>query len=153
MKNRMEISRTESHHFLYLIRSNPYFFVRLHRFRFRFRISNVKVENGLDIFWLFFTFLFLIWKYPKFKIGCRSLLSRQLGKGKCGHWCPWTALYRQLTPVAPPWVAEVGLITLHGAACLHDCIWLHAALLLRCMWLGRQKGERERDGLDLVAIL
>jgi hypothetical protein len=49
-ENGTEISRTEPHRFLYFIRSNSYFCVRLYRFRFRFRISNVKVENGLDIF-------------------------------------------------------------------------------------------------------
>jgi hypothetical protein len=31
----MEISRSEPHRFLYLIRSNPHFLVRLYRFRFR----------------------------------------------------------------------------------------------------------------------
>jgi hypothetical protein len=67
----MEISRTEPHHFLYFIRSNLYFYVRLYRFRFRFRISNVKVENGLDIFRLFptvFYFSTFNLEYPEFKI-------------------------------------------------------------------------------------
>ena len=39
-ENGTEISRTEPHRFLYLIRSNPYFLVRL--YRFRFRISDVS---------------------------------------------------------------------------------------------------------------
>jgi hypothetical protein len=59
-ENRTEISRTEPHRFLYLIQSNPHFFVRLYHFRFRFRISNVKVKSSLDIFQSFSTFLFLI---------------------------------------------------------------------------------------------
>jgi hypothetical protein len=68
------------------------------------------------------------------------------------HWCSLAALYRQLTPVAPPWVVEVGLITSHGVVCLYGYIWLHAALLLHCMWLGRPK-ERELDEPGVVAIL
>jgi hypothetical protein len=59
-ENGTETSRTEPHRFLYLIRSNSHFLVRLYRFRFRFHISNVKVENGLNIFRPFLTFLFLI---------------------------------------------------------------------------------------------
>jgi hypothetical protein len=49
-ENGNEISRTEPHRFLYFIRSNSHFYVRLYRFRFHLRISNVKVENDLDIF-------------------------------------------------------------------------------------------------------
>jgi hypothetical protein len=54
-ENGMEIYRTEPHRFLYLIKSNPYFLIRLYRFHYRFRILNVKVENGLDIFRSFLT--------------------------------------------------------------------------------------------------
>jgi hypothetical protein len=47
-ENGTEISRTEPRRFPYFIRSNSHFCVRL--YRFCFCISNVKVENGLDIF-------------------------------------------------------------------------------------------------------
>jgi hypothetical protein len=70
-ENGTEISRTEPYRFLYFIRSNSYFCVWLYRFRFRFRISNVKVENGLDIFRPFptvFYFSTFNSEYPEFKI-------------------------------------------------------------------------------------
>ena len=59
-----------------LIRSNSYFFVRFFRFRFLFyifHISNVKLENGLDIFWPFSTFLLLIWNILNSKFGLNQI--------------------------------------------------------------------------------
>jgi hypothetical protein len=72
-ENGTEISRTEPHHFLYFIRSNSYFCVRLYRFHFRFHISNIKVENGLDIFRPFSTFLLLIRNIPNSKFGLNRI--------------------------------------------------------------------------------
>jgi hypothetical protein len=69
MKIEHEISWTEPNRtvlFFYLIRSNSHFLVRF--YCFRFRIPNIKVKNSLDIFRSFSTFLFLIRKYPEFKI-------------------------------------------------------------------------------------
>jgi hypothetical protein len=75
--NGTEISWTEPHYFLYFIWLNSYFCVRLYRFRFRFRIPNVKVENGLDIFRLFlaffFTFLLLIQNILNSKFGLNQI--------------------------------------------------------------------------------
>jgi hypothetical protein len=70
-ENGTEISWTEPYRFLYLIWSNAYFLVWLYRFRFfqMFLISNVKVENGLDIFRPFSNFLLLIWNIPNSKFG------------------------------------------------------------------------------------
>jgi hypothetical protein len=81
-ENGTKISRTEPHRFLYFIRSNSYFCVRL--YCFRFRISNVKVENGLDIFRPFSTvFYFSTFnsEYPEFKIQFKPNFV-------VNHYCP-----------------------------------------------------------------
>jgi hypothetical protein len=75
----MEIFRTESYHFLYLIRSNPHFLSDFTVFAFAFRmfcISNVKVENSFDIFRPFSTFN---WKYFEFKIRFKPNLTNCTG--------------------------------------------------------------------------
>jgi hypothetical protein len=83
-ENATEISRIGPHRFLYFIRSNSYFCVRLYRFCFCFRISNVKVENGLDIFRLFPTIFYFSTfnsEYPEFKIQFKPNFV-------VNHYCP-----------------------------------------------------------------
>jgi hypothetical protein len=77
-ENETQISRSEPYRFLYFIRSNSYFYVRLYCFRYLFRISNVKVENGLVIFQPFSTFNS---EYLEFKIQFKPNLV-------ANHYCP-----------------------------------------------------------------
>jgi hypothetical protein len=65
-ENGTEIYRTEPHHFLYLIQSTPHF------------LSDFTVS---DRFRSFSTFLFLIQKYPEFKIRFKPNLVAD-------HYCP-----------------------------------------------------------------
>jgi len=70
-ENGTKISRTEPNHFLYLIRSNSYFFVRLYRFRFRildvsyFKYKSRKRFRHFSTVFYFSTFNM---KYFEFKI-------------------------------------------------------------------------------------
>jgi hypothetical protein len=71
-ENGRKISRTEPYRFLYLIRSNLYFFVRL--YCFRFRISDVlyficKSRKRFRYFPTVFYFSTFNLKYSEFKIG------------------------------------------------------------------------------------
>ena len=70
-ENGTEISRTEPNRFLYLIRSNSYFFVRLYRFRFRILDISYFKYKSRKRFWHFSTVFYFStfnMKYFKFKI-------------------------------------------------------------------------------------
>jgi hypothetical protein len=118
-------NRTASFSIFYLIEFA--FYVRLYCFRFRFHISNVKVENGLDIFRLFSTFLFLIRNIPNSKFGLNRIwlpiinvqVTRQSQVWSIdAHW----PHYIGSSPRRASLSRRVGLITSYGVACLHGCI-------------------------------
>ena len=81
-ENATEISRTEPHRFLYLIRSNPYFLVRLYRFRFRiwdvsyFKCKSRKRFTHFSTVFYFSTFNL---KYSEFKIRFKPNLANCTG--------------------------------------------------------------------------
>jgi len=81
-ENGTEISRTEPHRFLYLIRSNPYFLVRLYRFRFRiwdvsyFKCKSRKRFTHFSTVFYFSTFNL---KYSEFKIRFKPNLANCTG--------------------------------------------------------------------------
>ena len=83
LENGTEISRTEPHRFLYLIRSNPYFLVRL--YRFRFRISDVsyfkcKSRKRFRYFSTVFYFSTFNLKYSELKIRFKPNLANCTGQ-------------------------------------------------------------------------
>ena len=81
-ENGTEISRTEPHRFLYLIRSNSYFLVRLYRFRFRiwdvsyFKCKSRKRFTHFSTVFYFSTFNL---KYSEFKIRFKPNLANCTG--------------------------------------------------------------------------
>ena len=81
-ENGTEISRTEPHRFLYLIRSNPYFLVQLYRFRFRiwdisyFKCKSRKWFTHFSTVFYFSTFNL---KYSEFKIRFKPNLTNCTG--------------------------------------------------------------------------
>ena len=81
-ENGTEISRTEPHCFLYLIRSNPLFLVRLYHFRFRiwdvsyFKCKSRKRFTHFSTVFYFSTFNL---KYSEFKIRFKPNLANCTG--------------------------------------------------------------------------
>jgi hypothetical protein len=81
-ENGTEISRTEPHRFLHLIRSNSYFLVRLYRFRFRILdVSYFKCKSRKRFrhFSTVFYFSTCNLKYSKFKIQFKPNLANCTG--------------------------------------------------------------------------
>ena len=81
-ENRTEIFRTEPYHFLYLIRSNPYFLVRLYCFRFRiWDVSYFKCKSRKRFTYFSTVFYFSTFnlKYSEFKIRFKPNLANCTG--------------------------------------------------------------------------
>ena len=71
-ENGTEISRTEQHRFLYLIRSNSYFRTNSNSVRNSEHQIRNRNENGLDIFSTVFYFSTFNSEYPEFEIRFRN---------------------------------------------------------------------------------
>ena len=72
-ENGMEISRTEPHRFLHLIRSNSYFRINSNLVRNSEHQIRNRNKNGLAIFRPFSTFLLLIRNIPNLKFGLNQI--------------------------------------------------------------------------------
>ena len=73
-ENGTEISRTEPHLFLYLIRSNSYFRTNSNSVQNSEHQIRNRNENGLDIFPTVFYLSTFNWVYPDFEIRFRNLV-------------------------------------------------------------------------------